>query len=293
MIKTLKQVLSSDKESFKVPYSVQDTIPIKRVWPDGTFQVGNKYSKTFKFSDINYSVASKDDQMAMFLDYCELLNSLEVGATTKITINNKRLNKKGFRSNLVSMKDDGLNEYRKEYNTMLMEKAMRGSGIIQEKYITVSVIKQSYEEAKTFFARIAADLSTRLARLSSKSTELEVSERMRIFHDFFRIGDEEQFRFDLSEIMKKGHSFVDSICPSSVAYKTDHMMIGEKYARVLYLREYPSYIKDSMITELCEMNRNMMLSMDIIPVQWFRMTWNSSARNQKSSWMTSLREISA
>lgn len=75
MIKTLKQVLKSDKESLKVPTSVQDTIPVKRVWPDGTFQTGSKFSKTFKFSDINYSVASKDDQMAMFLDYCELLNS--------------------------------------------------------------------------------------------------------------------------------------------------------------------------------------------------------------------------
>ena len=266
MIKTLKQVLKSDKESMKVPTSVQDTIPIKRVWPDGTFQTGSKFSKTFKFSDINYSVASKDDQMAMFLDYCELLNSLEVGATTKITINNRRLNKTSFRQNLLMMQDDGLDEFRKEYNAMLMEKAMRGSGIIQEKYITVSVIKQTYDEAKTFFARVAAELTTRLGRLSSKCTELDCTERMRIFHDFYRIGEEENFRFGLYDLMKKGHHFADSICPSSIEYKSDHIKIGEKYARVLYLREYPSYIKDSMITELCEMNRNMMLSMDIIPV---------------------------
>lgn len=93
--------MKSDKESMKVPTSVQDTIPVKRVWPDGTFQTGSKFSKTFKFSDINYSVASRDDQMAMFLDYCELLNSLEVGATTKITINNRRLNKTSFRQNLL------------------------------------------------------------------------------------------------------------------------------------------------------------------------------------------------
>ena len=39
MIKTLKNVLKADKESFKVPNSVQQTIPIKRMWPDGTFQV--------------------------------------------------------------------------------------------------------------------------------------------------------------------------------------------------------------------------------------------------------------
>lgn len=266
MIKTLKNVLNSDKESLKIPKSVQDTIPIKRIWPDGTFQVGNKYSKTFLFSDINYSVASKDDQMAMFLEYCELLNSLEVGATTKITINNRRLNKNNFQKNLLEMKGDQLDAFREEYNAMLMDKAMSGSGITQEKYFTVSVIKNSYEEAKTFFNRVSAELSARLARLSSKCTELEIKERMRIFHDFFRIGQEDHYHFSMKQLMRKGHSFADSICPESMTIRNDYIRIGKKYARVLYLREYPSYIKDSMITELCEMNRNLMLSMDIIPV---------------------------
>lgn len=185
MIKTLKNVLNSDKESLKIPRSVQDTVPIKRIWADGTFQVGNKYSKTFLFSDINYSVASKDDQMAMFLEYCELLNSLEVGATTKITINNRRLNKSNFQKNLLEMKGDQLDAFREEYNAMLMDKAMSGSGITQEKYFTVSVIKNSYEEAKTFFNRVSAELSARLARLSSKCTELEIKERMRILGILF------------------------------------------------------------------------------------------------------------
>ena len=49
MIKTLKQVLNSDRESFKVPRSVQDTIPIRRIWPDGVFQVGNKFSPRFGY----------------------------------------------------------------------------------------------------------------------------------------------------------------------------------------------------------------------------------------------------
>ena len=266
MIKTLKQVMKADRESYKVPRSVQEAIPIRRIWPDGIFQVGNKFSKTFRFTDINYSVASKDDQMAMFLDYCELLNSLEVGATTKITINNRRLNQRSFEKNLLPHLGDGLDHYRDEYNKMLMDKAMSGSGIVQEKYVTVSVVKQTYEEAKTFFTRVAAELTTRFAQLSSKSLELDATERMRIFHDFFRMGEEEHFYFNFKELMRKGHSCLDAIAPNSLSYRSDHIRIGKKYARVLFLREYPSYIKDSMLTELCEMPRNMMLSIDIIPV---------------------------
>ena len=86
MIKTLQNTLRQDKEQFTVPRSVQDTIPIRRIWPDGIFQFGSKFSKCIRFSDINYAIASKEDKTAMFLNYSELLNALDTGSTTKITI---------------------------------------------------------------------------------------------------------------------------------------------------------------------------------------------------------------
>ena len=266
MIKTLNQILKSEREPFKVPSSVQDTIPIKKIWKDGTFQVGNKFSRTFRFTDVNYSVAARDDQLAMFLAYCELLNALEVGATTKITINNRRMTKSSFARNLILHADDGLDEYRDEYNSIIMDAAIRGNGILQEKYITVSVIKKSYEEAKTFFSRVYTELASRFAGLSSKLYEIDVVDRMRVFHDFFRIGQEESYHFDLKDHMKRGHSFTDAICPDSMTVKSDHIKIGKKYARVLYLQEFPSFLKDSMVSELCDINRNLMLSIDIIPI---------------------------
>lgn len=84
MIKSIKTILSQDKEKYKVPKKVQDVIPIKRIWTDGIFQVGNKFAKTWKFTDINYMVASREDKESMFLTYSELLNSLDSGATTKL-----------------------------------------------------------------------------------------------------------------------------------------------------------------------------------------------------------------
>jgi hypothetical protein len=266
LIKTLNQILKSEKEPFKVPSSVQETIPIRKIWKDGTFQVGNKFSRTFRFTDVNYSVAARDDQLAMFLAYCELLNALEIGATTKITINNRRMTKSSFARNLIPHADDGLDEYRDEYNSMIMDAAIRGNGILQEKYITVSVIKKSYEEAKTFFSRVYTELASRFAGLSSKLYEIEIGDRMRVFHDFFRIGQEESYHFDLKDLMKRGHSFTDAICPDSMTVKSDHIRIGKKYARVLYLQEFPSFLKDSMVSELCDINRNLMLSIDIIPI---------------------------
>ena len=53
-MKTLKKVFKQDKEQFNIPKNVQDAIPVKTIWSDGIFLVGkNKYSKCYKFSDIN------------------------------------------------------------------------------------------------------------------------------------------------------------------------------------------------------------------------------------------------
>ena len=103
MIKSIKTILAQDKEKFKVPNKVQDLIPIKCIWPDGIFKIGNKFSKAYKFSDINYLVASREDKESMFLTYSELLNSLDSGATTKITINNHRLNKADFEDSILRL----------------------------------------------------------------------------------------------------------------------------------------------------------------------------------------------
>ena len=101
-MKTLTKIFKQDKEKFVVPKKVQDIIPVKAIWEDGIFLVGNnKYSKSFKFVDINYAVASREDKEAMFLDYSELLNALDTGATTKITINNRRINKLDFEKTML------------------------------------------------------------------------------------------------------------------------------------------------------------------------------------------------
>ena len=268
MIKTLRNLLKQDKERFVVPRGVQDVIPIKAIYDDGIFQVGrDKFSKTYKFSDINYAVASREDKEAMFLEYSELLNSLDSGATTKITINNRRLNRANFEKTiLLPLKGDALDEYREEYNRMLLEKATGANSIIQEKYITISVCKKNVEEARNYFARVGADLIAHFGRLGSKCVELEPDERLRIFHDFYRAGEETEFRFDIKETRRKGHDFKDFICPDSMEFTGDYFKIGERYGRVLFLREYASYIKDSMVAEMTDLNRNLMMSIDVIPV---------------------------
>lgn len=221
MIKTLSNLFKQDKEKFIVPKGAQDCIPIYAIYDDCIFRVGrDKYSKAFNFTDINYDVASREDKEAMFLEYSELLNSLDSGA----------------------------------------------NATVQDKYVTISINKKSVDDTRTYFARVGADLIAHFARLGSKCVELETDERLRIVHDFYRVGEETSYHFDIKETPKKGHDFKDYVCPDSLEFEKNYFKIGDRYGRVLFLREYASYIKDDMITELTDMNRNLMMSIDIVSV---------------------------
>ena len=266
-MKAIKQVLRQDKEPYRIPKRVQDVIPIKRIWSDGIFLAGTRYCKSFKFTDINYMVASEAEQKKMFLSYAALVNSLDCGATTKITINNRHLNRKNFEDAvLMKMEYDGLDLFRDEYNTVIMDKATAGNGIIQEKYVTVSVCKKNIAEARAYFTRVGAELSAKFAALGAKAAELDATERLRILHDFYRSGEEVYFRFDMQDMMRKGHDFRDYICPDSIEKHSDYLMLGGKYARVIYLKDYAAFISDQFVNKLTDQSRSMMLSIDIVPV---------------------------
>lgn len=273
MLKTLSTWLKENRERFTVPKGVQDVIPVRAIYEDGIFLVtrnifaGNKYSKTFKFTDINYAVASREDKESMFLDYSELLNSLDSGATAKITIRARRLSKADYEANiLIPLTGDRLDKYRKELNTMLLKKVMESNAIVLDKMVTITVCKKNIEEARAYFTRVGADLTAHFSHIGSKCVELDANERLKILHDFYRPGEESSYHFDMSAAMRRGHSFKDYICPDSMEFDKNYFKIGERFGRTLFLKEYASYIKDTMITELTELNQNMTLSIDIRPV---------------------------
>lgn len=267
MIKTIRDIMQQEKEKYRVPRRVQDIIPIQTIWTDGIFKVGNKFSKCWKFSDINYYVADDEDKEQMFMGYSELLNSLDSAATAKITICNHSRNKASFEhSVLMPMRDDGLDKYRREYNQMLLDKATGGQGIVQDKFITVSVYKRNVDEARAYFRRVGVGLVARFAAVGSKLTEVSAEDRLRLLHSFYRGGEEDSFQFDIREKARFGHDFKDYIAPDFIECHSDYLQIGDRYCRVLYLKDYASYIKDDFVTELGDIGRNMLFSVDIIVI---------------------------
>jgi len=267
-MKTLKQMIKREQEKFVIPKSVQDVIPIKAVYKDGIFLLNNNnYSKTFKFSDINYHIASDEEKKELMQGYWSVINSFGAGVTIKLTINNHRLDKAEFeKSILIPYRYDGLDKYRKEYNEMLLDKANSSNCIVQDKYFTVTVSKKTVEDARAFFNRIGNDLSARFSRIGSKCEPLTADDKLRIFHNFYRDGYEQNYNLDFEQLMNNGCDIRDYICPDSMDFESDCMKINDEYCRVIFLRNYGTFVDDNTVSDLTSINRNLMLSIDFIPI---------------------------
>ena len=178
-----------------------------------------------------------------------------------------RLNPVDFeRTILMKERGDGLDKYRRESNRILTQRAAESNNLVQEKYITLSIPQRNIDETRAYFRRVDANLSKSFGRLDSGARPVSNHDRLRILHDFFRPGEEQYFTFDQTAAMRRGLDFKDLICPDGMRFRAGYFEMGDKVGRVLFLKDFASYIKDSMIADLSDFSRNLMLSIDILPI---------------------------
>lgn len=85
-----KLLKKASEPLYKTPKSIQETIEIMAVAENGIFEVSkNKYSKCYRFQDINYTTATEDEQIGIFERYCKFLNCWTVIIRLRSTIRTK------------------------------------------------------------------------------------------------------------------------------------------------------------------------------------------------------------
>ena len=75
----------------KAALSAQQSIPYVAMHPDGVCQLpGGLYTKTVEYEDINYSVASTEDQSAIFSGWSSFLNYFDSALPVQLSFINRR-----------------------------------------------------------------------------------------------------------------------------------------------------------------------------------------------------------
>ncbi len=274
--KQKKQFLQLKKpEKFRVSNAlcIQDTIEIRKTSPEGIFEVGeNRYSITYQMNDLNYVTKTYEEQELFFGEWCRILNALDVHLC-KITVFNKNRNMEEFRANvLYPYQKDGFDFARECYNDIMESKIINSKrGIEQIKYLTITITRNNYDDAKLAFNSITANLVKEFASIGCLLLPLNAKERLRIFHDFYRMGEESAYDFDIQNCLSQMRDFRNDIVCDRIdfsenpAYFRTNIMYGK--CMCIEPDSYPDdELSDDFFDELINISQRSMFSIDMVPI---------------------------
>jgi len=262
-----KELKKASEPLYKAPKSIQQTIEIMKVAENGIFEVSrNRFSKCYRFQDINYTTTNETEQIDIFERYCKFLNSLDV--SFKITINNKNKDMEQVRDYVfLQRQDDGYDGFRRIYNDIMEQKIHEGrQGIEQERYLTITIERKNFEEAKAQFATIEASVHKAFGELGAEIVPLSGNERIKVLYDYYHLGDENSFDFDIREAKKVGADFRNDLCNGMIQFYPDYFKDEKKFCRALFIKKYPSSLSDRFLNEITSLPVHSIASIDVVPI---------------------------
>ena len=261
----------ADRLSKPDAHSTQDAIEIKRIAPNGIFQVGEKkWSKSFLLCDVNYTTKTYDEQLAFFYEWCKTLNAFDVAV--KLTIFNENRDMREIENKILYQhQNDGYDWLRDAYNDIIKMKIVDGKqGITQEKFITITVERNDYEAARAYLTSLEAGFNNNFASLSVALLPLNANERLKVLYHFYHMGHEEEFDFDIEQEVTGLRDFKDDLANTTLDFESyaDCFRMDDKICTMQYIdpASYPTSIKDTFLTDLAGLPIRSIYTIDYQPI---------------------------
>ncbi len=257
---------------------VQDTIPYESVFEDGIFvNKQGEYSKVYPLLDVNFKIESPDVQANIYMDYQDLFNTFSSDTHLQISLVNRYLDKEKFHDIIFTkMRGDELDPLRQEFNEILESKEKVGDNeIVKNRYITVSVTADGIDAARLKFSQLDKNIRKAVEKINHvQPAPLTTMERLEMLYDFYNAGQESDFlmayrnevemndinKFDIRKLAEYGLTTKDAIAPSYFEFAADKMMIGERYAQALCVKDFPTSLNTDFLVELNNVHCSMITS---------------------------------
>ena len=265
-MRTPKRQKGPAARAAKAALSAQQTIPYIAMHPDGVCQLpGGLYSKTVEYEDINYAVASTEDQTAIFGGWSSFLNYFDSSLPFQLSFINRRSRDRSRYKVNIPEANDAFNSVRDDYTKMLKTQiAKSNNGIERSKYITVCLPADSVADARPRLERVEADVTGNLHRLGVQSEPLDGRGRLALLHGQMHPGSRETFRFSWKDIPQTGMGTKDYIAPDSFDFRDSRTFrIGRYWGAASYLQILASELSDKLLAEILEMDAELTVTMHI------------------------------
>ena len=265
--KQIEAAIARANRTDKKEKSAQDSIPYKRMMPDGICVVTDTYfTKTIQFQDINYQLSQNEDKTAIFEAWCDFLNYFDASVKFQLTFANLSVSKEVFTQSIsIPPKGDEFDSIREEYAQMLQRQLERGNnGLVKTKYLTFGIEAQTYRMAKMRLERLEIDILNNFKRLGVKAEVLNGKERLQVLHDILRMDEQEQFLFNWDWLAPSGLSTKDFIAPSSFEYKNGKgFRMGKLSGAVSFLQILAPELNDRILAEFLNLESSIIVNLHV------------------------------
>jgi len=279
--KKARPPVKNHKQKRRGPQSAQQTIPYREMHKDGICRVADDYyTKTIEYEDINYSVASTEDQAVIFDGYCSFLNYFDAALPYQLSFINHRSRPENRYSINIPPQDDDFNTIRGEFTGMLKGQiAKSNNGIVRSKFITFGIHADGIRTARPRLERVEADILGNYKKLGVSARTLNGRERLSILHGQLHPGSRERFQFSWDMLPKTGMGTKDFISPDSFDFRQSRLFrVGQTWGAASYMQIMASELSDKLLAELLELDMEMTVTLHIQTVDQSKAIKNIKAK---------------
>lgn len=249
--------------------TAQSSIPYDVLYEDGIAYLGNhQYSITYNFDDINYTNTDDQTRTAAFEDYCYLINSFDDTIGIQMHIVNMQLARTAVNV-LVSCPQNSsehLETVVNDLNNTANQRLTGSDSYIKKKYITLTILENSYEAAQQRFNRIDSDILSQLRSMGCATHKLNKYGRLVLLREYYRPDDLSPISRE--ETLRNGIYDKDLIAPFGIDKVPGdrYIKLGDDYVQCLFFSAFPHDLSDELIHDLTDkVDRDMFITINIQP----------------------------
>ena len=245
----------------KAPESAQQTIPFKRMYPDGICLVKDGYyTKMVEFFDINYDLLEDEEKRDILNEYGQFINYFDPSIHFQIFLFNRQINEQILEKQFtIPLQGDSFDEIREEYMEVLRKQASKGNcGVLKSKYVIYGVEADNLREARSRLNNIGKDIVKNLNRIGTNAKVLNGKERLQILYEFFNQGEMKPFYFSFDDLSKSGNSVKDYVAPSGFDFRyPSRFRSGSMFGSVHYVDMIAPKCDDELLKRILDIDDNL------------------------------------
>lgn len=245
--------------------STQNSLNYQWLTPDGLMTITNDiYSKTYRLGDTSYITSTDDERIDVIETNADIFNSLDIDNDLQLLILNRRVETTSLSAIRYDLTQDGYDDYRKEYNHMIQERFSHDQNTFKvEKYLTITAQADQDHQARRILDDTANVIESQYSGLGISFKEMDGLDRLIIFRKLLR--RENFLDFSYEDIAISGLSTRDFIAPNYLKFEKDHLRIDDAYARILYVKQYPTFLNDKLIKNILDTGIELAISLHAKP----------------------------